>query len=182
MVDSGRKTLSSLGSGWAGSDIYRLLCSESLIPDTLTLRGFLTHRWYACIYLPLASGESAYITDPWGVGIFVPPPKGRQYWSPLTLWLTPRLSRCAWHGMETSIGWHSQVCMICFFFFHCLNSCGSNSEGMWCQHRISDLAQKPAALKKKRWFLVGLATQPAWNFVSWKPHTKARLCLTSELG
>lgn len=111
-------------------------------------------------------GQSAPVTDPWDVGTFVPPTNW-QWHFPLTLQLTSQaaLPRCAWHGTATSIGWQPQVWMICFFvfffsFFICLDSCSRNSAGVWCQQRISTLAQRPAALRKH--VLVGLITLSTW--------------------
>lgn len=55
-------------------------------------------------------------------------------------------------------GWFVFVCF--FSFFICLDSCSRNSAGVWCQQRISTLAQRPAALRKH--VLVGLITLSAW--------------------
>lgn len=134
-----------------------------------------------CVHiLSMTIGQSVHVTDPWEVDALCLLPTGWQCCFPLTLQLTSQASQVCMAWQWNLTGWQPQVCMICFFFFRCLDSCGRNSAGVWCQHRISTLAQRPAALKK-RYFL--LVSQHYWpeSLFSWKPHPRERLWLTNEL-
>lgn len=73
---------------------------------------------------------------------------------------------------QVCLAWHSNLSWLAatgvddlffcvfFSFFICLDSCSRNSAGVWCQQRISTLAQRPAALRKH--VLVGLITLSTW--------------------
>lgn len=96
-----------------------------------------------------------------------------QWYFPLTLQLTsqPFQVCLAWHRNLNQLA-ATGVDDLLFSFFVCLDSCGRNSAGVWCQHRISTLAQRPAALKTI-FLLVSQHCLLEW--VSWKPHPRARL-------
>lgn len=131
---------------------------------------------YAYISYDLFSvgiGQSVPATDPWVVGTFALP----------TNWLAVVFSSdtavdlpgCPGvPGMAQKpqfVGSHRCGWFV-FSFFICLDSWGRNSAGVWCQQRLSTLAQRPAVHRKD--VLVGLTTLPAWipDFLETSPKVK----------
>ena len=129
------------------------------------------------LILPVTSGQDLREGDSWASFT-----TGWQWCFPLALQLTAQASQ-----VQRVPHWNLKCLVVTgvddlfFLFFICLDSCGRNSAGAWQQHSLHPVTEASCLPKKKMFLLVPQHCQLRSLF-SWKPHPRARFCLTSELG